>query len=203
MEGEQLVNKMAEENAKMAQENQKLRGDVDRLIQAIGGLVPPGQNDAALRAKNFLQMRKDFRKSQRVKNFTEKTEMRPQDWIKRFDEEIDQQRAMSSIAAPLTRQEYIPCFKDKIEYDALERLNTAMKNKKPAAVTWNDVTEVQIKELLVAEFGVRESKVSEVLIQFGPNRYCKPADMGVSTFYHKWLAQLPSCMLPTSDDEYK
>ena len=196
MEPEQVI-------AKMAEENQKLSGEVTRLIQALGGLAPPNPDANALRAKNFLQMRKDFRKSQRVKNFTEKQDMRPQDWIKRFVEEIDQQRAICGIPAPLTKEEFIPCFKDKIDFDALERLNTAMANRKPAAVTWDNVTEAQIKELLIAEFGVKESKVSEVLIQFGPNRLRKPSDMSVATFYHKWHAQLPSCMLPTSDEEHK
>ena len=63
------------------------------------------------------------------------------------------------------------------------------------------MTKAQIKELLVAEFGIKESKVSEVLIQFGPNCYKKPANMGVATFYHKWVAQLPVCMLPNTDEE--
>ena len=148
-------------------------------------------------------MRKDFRKSQRVKCFAEKQDMKPQDWIKRFDEELGQQAAMSNVVAPLTREEWIPCFKDKLEYEAREHLETAMANVKPNAYTWAAVTEAQIKDLLISEFGVKESKVSEVLIQFGPNRFRKPADMSVATFFHKWKAQLPVCMLPSSDEEHK
>ena len=78
-----------------------------------------------------------------------------------------------------------------------------MANKKPAPYVWAAVAEDEIKQLLVSEFGKIGSKVSEVLIQFGPNRYKKPADMGVATYYHKWVAQLPVCMMPSTDDEYK
>ena len=125
--------------------------------------------------------------------------MKPQDWLKRFVAELDQQRAMSGVRDPLTRDEWMPCFVDKLEFEAKERLQTAMATVKSVAYTWAAVTEPQIKELLVSEFGIRESKVSEVLIQFGPNRYKKPADMGVATYYHKWVAQLPTCMLPANE----
>ena len=78
-----------------------------------------------------------------------------------------------------------------------------MDNKKPNAYTWPTVSKQDIKDLLCAEFGLKESKVSEVLIQFGPNRYKKPNDMGVATFYHRWAAQLPGCMRPTTPEENK
>ena len=129
--------------------------------------------------------------------------MKPQDWLKRFEEELDQQRVMCNVVAPLTRDEWIPCFKDKLEFETRERLDTAMANKKPAPYTWAAVSVAEIKQLLVAEFGKIESKVSEVIFQFGPNRYKKPADMGVATYYHKWVAQLPACMMPSNEEEYK
>ena len=47
--------------------------EVNRLVTALGGIanVPP-QGDPAIRIKNVLSMRKDLRKSQRVKAFNEK-----------------------------------------------------------------------------------------------------------------------------------
>ena len=204
---EEILVKLAEENLKLKQElrdnNAAQAANVNRIVGALGDIIQAPPNEAAVRAKNLLLMRKDLRKSQRCKNFTEKQEMKPQEWVKRLEEELEQQRDLCNVPAPLTRAEWIPCFKDKIEFDTRERLETAMANMKPAAYTWDAVTEAQIKTLLIAEFGKIESKVSEVLIQFGPNRFRKPADMGVATFYHKFVAQLPVCMLPTSDDEHK
>ena len=186
--------------------------EVNRVITALGGMAhaAPDPGDAAVRAKNILLMRKDFRKSQRVKPFSEKdftgnksSDQKPSDWLKRFEEELGQQRDMANVVAPLTREEWMPCFMDKIDFASRERLETAMANKKPAAYTWDTVAIQDIKNLLCTEFGVKESKVNEVLIQFGPNRYKKPTEMGVATFYHKWAAQLPVCMHPSTDPEYK
>ena len=103
---------------------------------------------------------------------------------------------MSAVPHPLTRNEWIPCFADKLEFEAKERLQTAMA---VVGYTWDAVTEQQIKDLLISEFAVQESNVSEVLIQFGPNRYKKPSDMSVATYYHKFKAQLPMCMKPVGD----
>ena len=56
---------------------------------------------------------------------------------------------------------------------------------------------------MIAEFGRKESDVSAVLLQFGPNRFKKSQEMSVSTFYHKWQEQLPDCMTPLDDDARK
>ena len=53
---------------------------------------------------------------------------------------------------------------------------------------------------MIAEFGKKESDVSAILIQFGPNRFKKLPDMSVATFYHKWNDQLPPCMEATDDN---
>ena len=118
------------------------------------------------------------------KDFTgsKSSDQKPSDWLKRFEEELSQQCDMANVGAPLSRDEWMPCFMDKIDFATCERLETAMANKQPAAYTFAAVAVQDIKDLLCAEFGVKDSKVSEVLIQFGPNRYKKPAEMGVETF---------------------
>lgn len=194
-----------QEDLRVAREAQ--HAEVNRVIVALGGMAQvPNQGDVAIRAKNILQMRK----SQRVKLFSEKnftgnksSDQKPSDWLKRCEEELNQQRDMANVGAPLSREEWMPCFMDKIDFETRERLETAMANQQPAAYTWAAVAIQDIKDLLCAEFGVMESKVNEVFIQFGPNRYKKPAEMGEATFYHKWAAQLPACMMPSSDEEYK
>ena len=138
---EEILVKLAEENLKLKQElrdsNAAQAANVNRIVGALGDIIQAPPNEAAVRAKNLLLMRKDLRKSQRCKNFTEKQEMKPQEWVKRFEEELEQQRDLCNVPAPLTRAEWIPCFKDKIEFDTRESLETAMANMKPAPYTWD------------------------------------------------------------------
>ena len=73
---EELVQQLADANIKLSQELQDARAaqtaDVNRIIGALGNVANAPPNDAAVHAKNFLQMRKDFRKSQRCKTFAMK-----------------------------------------------------------------------------------------------------------------------------------
>ena len=132
--------------------------EVNRVIVSLGGIAQvPDEEDAAIRAKNILQMRKDFRKSQRVKVFSEKdftgsksSDQKPSDWLKRFEEVLSQQRDMANVEAPLSRDEWLPCFMDKIDFATCERLETAMANKQPAAYTFAAVAVQDIKDLLCA-----------------------------------------------------
>ena len=54
------------------------------------------------------------------------------------------------------------------------------------------VSQAEIKDLLITEFGIKESN-------FGPGHFKKPADMGIAAFYHKQKAQLPTCMMPVGE----
>ena len=103
---------------------------------------------------------------------------------------------MNGIVDDLELAEYVCCFKDKLDFNVVKRLDTAFANQAPV-ITWADVTMRQLHDNMIAEFGTRESDVSAILLQFGPNRLKKAPDMSVATFYHKWQDQLPLCMLPT------
>ena len=209
---DKLAQQQLESNAKLAEQQLKFQQDLQQakqaqqqeiaqVVQALGGIAGlPADNAVAIRTKAVLSMRKEFRKSQLCKRFAEKQDLKPQDWLKRFEAELDQQRAMSGVPDPLRRTEWIPCFQDKLEFEAKERLQTAMAREN---YDWAGVTVAQIKELLVQEFGIKESKVSEVLLQFGPGRFKKPSEMGVAAYYHKFKAQLPTCMMPVSEAECK
>ena len=115
--------------------------------------------------------------------------------VKRFDQELIQLKKMSGINDDLNDREYVDSLKDKLDYSVVKRLDTAFPNKDPA-LTWDHVTKVQLHGVLVEEYGTKETDVSAVLLQFGPNRLKKTADMSVAKFYHLWLEQLPDCMLP-------
>ena len=83
---EEILAKLAEENLKLKQElresNAAQAANVNRIVGALGDIIQAPPNEAAIRARNLLLMRKDLRKSQRCKNFTEKQEMKPQEWVK-------------------------------------------------------------------------------------------------------------------------
>ena len=82
----------------------------------------------------------------------------------------------------------------------VKRLETAFPTRN-SVLNWDQVTKEQIQQCLIDEFGSKETDVSAVLLQFGPNRCKKAPEMKVSEFYHLWSEQLPSCMQPESNDD--
>ena len=105
-------------------------------------------------------------------------------------------KRMSGINDALTREEIVECFKDKLEYAVVRRLDTAFAAK-DAPWTWNAVTYDQLKSIMKEEYGSKIADVSEVLLQFGPSRLKKTPKMSVAKFAHLWQEQLPECMTPT------
>ena len=70
--------------------------------------------------------------------------------------------------------------------------------------TWEEVTHDQLKAIIMRDkYEKKTTKVSEVLLQFGPECMKKPAEMSVAKFVHQWQEQLPECLLPTTDPEYR
>ena len=105
---------------------------------------------------------------------------------------------MYNITDDLTRDEIVEHFKERMEYQVIKRLDTAFSAKDPVW-TWEEVTYDQLKDIMKVEYGSKLHPVSEVLQQFGPNRYTKPSEMSISKFTHLWQEQLPECMKPNND----
>ena len=189
--------------SQLTEANVMQKAEIDRLIGAMGrgiGGAPPAE---AIRIKNMTALKLAFRKSSKVRDFKEDQDLKVQEWLKQFDHEAETLKNMNGIADALTREEYISCLKDKLEFGAIKRLDTAFATHQPAPLTWEAVTKLQIQDVMVAEFGKKESDVSAVLIQFGPGRFKKTPEMSVATYYHKWQEQLPDCMAPETDDDRK
>ena len=53
------------------------------------------------------------------------------------------------------------------------------------------------------EYDSKIAPVSKVLLQFGPSCLKKENEMSVAKFTHNWLEQLPECMTPVTDDDYR
>ena len=76
----------------------------------------------------------------------------------------------------------VELFKDKLSHQTISRLNTAFVAKEPPW-TW-EVTYDQLKAIMREEYEKKTTEVSEVLLQFGPERMKKPAEMSVAKFVH-------------------
>ena len=203
---ETLVRELAEENVKLSSNlrntTDTLRMEIDRVAMMVqgGGPLQPQPivqpEAAAVRAKNVADLKLAVRMSDKVKDFKEGQELKVQEWIRIFDDEITQLKNWNGIVNDLELTTYVDCFKDKLDVNVVKRLDAAFKNQAPV-ITWANVTVGQLHDIMVREFGTKEPDVRAILLQFGPKRLKKAPDMSVATFYCKWQERLPTCMLPT------
>ena len=111
-------------------------------------------------------------------------------------------KKICGINDALTRDEGIEIFRDRLDYSVVKRLDSAFAAKDPVW-TWEEVTWEQLKTILKEEYGPKVAQVGEVLLQFGPGRLKKTGDMTVASFTHQWQEQLPDCMGPSNEAEYR
>ena len=169
---EQLFQQMAEQNQQMAEQNAKFIAALQANPAQQQPIPQVQQQDvAAIRAEKFSKLYLALHKSGKVKDFKEGQDSSVEDWLKRFDQEVLQLKKMSGIAGDLTREEYIECIWDKLDFRVTKWLETEFPTRNPV-LQWVDVTKVQIQQCLIDEFGSKETDVSAVHLQFGPNR-CK------------------------------
>ena len=194
VEAAKRADDMAIQAAKMQEENAKLiaaLANQPQVVQQVG----QAPNAAAVRNEKLAKLSLALRKSGKVKDFKDNPECNVREWLKRFDQELLALKKMSGIDNDLQRAEIIDCLKDKLDYSVVKRLDTAFQAKDPP-LTWAAVTKVQLQTVLIEEYGSRQTDVSSVLLQFGPNRLKKKPDMSVAKFFHVWQEQLPECLLP-------
>ncbi|CAL4184499.1 unnamed protein product [Meganyctiphanes norvegica] len=168
-EMKELVAQMVRENA--------------RLVQALARAPVPAPLDPAVsRAEKVAKLSLALRKSHKVKDFKDASETNIREWLKRFDQEAGSLKKMSGINDDLTRSEYVEVIKDKLEYQVVKRLDAVFIAKRPA-ITWEAVTTVELHTCLKEEFGPKETDVSSLLCQFGPNRMKKTPEVSVNDFF--------------------
>ena len=141
--------------SQLTEANVRQKAEIDRLIGAMGrgiGGAPPAE---AIRIKNMTALKLAFRKSSKVRDFKEDQELKVQEWLKQFDHEAETLKNMNGIADALTREEYISCLKDKLEFGAIKRLDTAFATRQLAPLTWEAVTKLKIQAVMVAELARR------------------------------------------------
>ena len=182
-------------------ENQARRQEHDRLIGAINpAALPQNEQVAAVRTKNFATLKLNFRKSYKVKDFKTNSESKVEDWIVKFEDEMDTLKSMSGIDGELTDIEKRGLLKDRLDYPVKQRITTALSVHNPV-YTWDNVPYDTLKKVLKQEFGVRESKVSSILYQFNAKQLKRQEDECVSVWYHRWMKQMPDVFKPNTDAE--
>ena len=199
-EMKRLVERMTTAATTMQEENLKLITALNaRPAAPVGGAAAlpaaAAVDPAVVRGEKMAKLNFALRKSIKIKDFKEAQDVSIRDWIKRFDQEIQAVKKMSGINDNLTRDEMVDCMKDKLDYAVIKRLDTSFKAKDDL-LTWAAVTVDELKSVLIEEYGTKETDVSSVLIQFGPNRFKKTPEMSVARFYYLWQEQLPECLLP-------
>ena len=135
-----------------------------------------------------------LQKSQKVKDYKESSDEPFRKWLDRYHTEL---YSLGNINCnldltnhPMTCEEYGNCLQLKLDYDARKRLESAFLTHDPP-VMWTTVTIVQVKALMLSEFGKREPDIASVLAVFGPERFKKTKDMPVSQYYHQFQEKLP------------
>ena len=169
----ELVNKLVEENTRMAQESARrdaksARRDVEhkdemnRLIAALAqrpqvqanqaGVVNQQPDPVAVRASALSRVALGLRKSQKLKDFKHCQESDIKKWLRMFDIEVGAIKKIAGINGNLERQEYVDLLKDKLDSQVLTRLETAFPARDPV-LRWDTVTKVQLHKCLLDQFG--------------------------------------------------
>ena len=195
------------ENRELKQQNVAL---MQKMTELLANVRPPGAPAAPsaddVRRERVSKLYINLKKSQKVKDYKEDSPENVREWLSKFDLECENVAKMTCnldlSASPLTRDEYVSCLKEKLDYSAIKTLNSAFGTQDPV-LTWDNVTKDKLRELITEEFSSKEPDISSVLACFGPDRLKKDKDMKVSKFYQIWKEQLPDCLQPTTDEEHK
>ena len=103
-----------------------------------------------------------LRKSNKIRDFKDVLESDIREWVKKFDFEIAALKRMVGINNNLTREEYIPLLRDKLDYSIVKRLDSIFKHRNPA-LNWDDVSKDELHQCLIAEFVANQTDITQVL----------------------------------------
>ena len=210
---ENLKQKLNDTEKRFSDAEKRLNDSQTMLANALaalavggGGPVPAVPTPAEVRREKMTKLYPLLQKSQKVKDYKESSDEPFRKWLDRYHTEL---YSLGNINCnldlanhPMTCEEYGNCLQLKLDYDARKRLESAFLTHDPP-VTWTTVTIVQVKALMLSEFGKREPDIASVLAVFGPERFKKTKDMLVSQYYHQFQEKLPECLKPTTEAEHK
>ena len=184
-----------EQQAKIAEQ----QGQIAELLKTLK-VPPPGPNNVALRAEKVQKINFNLRKSARLKPFRVSADSDIKLFLKRFDEELQNMKAMVGLNDVLSREEYVPIFRSCLDFPIVERVGQVLTSM---GKTWATITIAELTKLMKDEFGSKQTDVANVLKQFGPQRLAKTPDESVAEFYFRWQQNIPEIMKPSDNDGYK
>ena len=160
--------------ASMIEENKEQKKQINNLLEVMSKVpgvgapvevrveqAPP--NAVIVRSDKIQRMALGLRKWHRVKDFKHGKGSNIREYIKRFEAEISSLKTMVGINDALSKEEYIPLFRDKLDYNVLRRVEQVFKSDPNNIQTWADISVADLHKLMVNEFGEKLTDVSNVL----------------------------------------
>ena len=83
------------------------------------------------RTEKFNKLAYALQKSYKVKEYKDGGGEIIKEWLSKSDQEVGTLKSYSGIIDDLTREEWVELFKDKLDHQAMNRLNTAFVAKEP------------------------------------------------------------------------
>ena len=128
---------------------------------------------AVIRAEKVQKINFNLRKSNRLKPFKVSADTDVKLFLKKFEEELKNMKAMVGMNDDLNQEEYVPIFRSCLDYPIVERVGQVLTSQNK---TWATVTIPDLNKLMKDEFGSKQTEVARVLQQFGTQRLVKSPD---------------------------
>ena len=175
------------------------------LIDTVKGMVPQNiqqqvvaPDPAVIRKNSFEKVLENFRKSPNVKMFNP-LQKGAKEWIDAVTSEVNMLCMNHSLdEATLSDKENIQIMRNKLPYNVQTELKVFCERE---GKTFDNVTFIRFKELLLKHCGVQVPEVNVVLQYFGPDRAVKAADTTMLKHVLTFKQGLHPCMLPGDDLE--
>ena len=156
---EQLVQGKAEHDDKILRSSTK--------IEELLGALKPEADPAQVRKDQVLKITQNFNKVKKLKyKVTHDVKL----FLKMFDEEIINARASVGLKEDLEKKEWVPIFRASLDFPVVERVKVLLTGK---GKTWDDIEIKDLRQLMLDEFGSRQTDVAQVLNLFGQHRLVK------------------------------
>ena len=172
----------------------------DQMSQFVNAMKPKPSDPLLQRAEKVQKLAMAIKKDHRLKDFKHTKDSNVRVFIKKVKEEISSYKPIIGIVGDLERNEYVPIFRQSLDFTVLDRLGEVFKMD-PAGYTWENISVDNLHKLMIREFGVQDTDVASVLGQFGSAKITKAPETTVAEFYHDWYLQIPDNMKPSSDEE--
>ena len=191
-----LLSRLVTSSEKHEERYVQQQGQIAELLKTLK-VPPPGPDNGAIRAEKVQKINFNLRKSARLKPFRVSADSDIKLFLKRFDEELQNMKAMVGLNEVLSRDEYVPIFRSCLDFPIVERVGQVLTSMNK---TWDNITIDELLKLMKDEFGSKQTDVANVLKQFGPQRLAKTPDESVAEFYFRLQQNIPEIMKPSDND---